>query len=297
MDNEKLNKGRAIIAGKLGGAKAAPCLSGLIVSIADAFALDCGKPEESWPDYVALAVADVDSALERGAAELAQARQGLDSWRLKAGWRESALANAESEARIAKGELATSRAALAMALGQEPFGLQAKAGERTTPEGTPIRSNGAWRDLAALAIKQRDSAIESLRIQITEKEKAQGARDELQERNAALMATIGTLNNQVADTESRYRAESLRANGLESQLADARASVSELKGEAAAIDRALKVAVNSADDYLVNALKWAGEHDKSQAALARLMIALGGAALHTMPGEVLKAYVAIRDSE
>ena len=38
-----------------------------------------------------------------------------------------------------------------------PKELQAKAGERLTPEGKPIRSNTAWRKLAEKALGERDS--------------------------------------------------------------------------------------------------------------------------------------------
>lgn len=73
---EALAHGRAVIAGKLGGAKPAASLESLVASLAEAFGLDRKQPESAWPDYVAAALADVDSDLER----LASA-QAADAWK------------------------------------------------------------------------------------------------------------------------------------------------------------------------------------------------------------------------
>ena len=67
IDAERLAHGRAVISRSLGGARLAHSVDSLVAALAEAFALERAKPAETWPDYVALALAEVDSDLERGA--------------------------------------------------------------------------------------------------------------------------------------------------------------------------------------------------------------------------------------
>jgi len=87
MDQEQLNKGRAVIDGRLGGARAACAITALAVAVREAFDLR-GDAAEAWPDTVAVALADIDSALEVSAARAAVIRD-----------KDSALSHARAEAR------------------------------------------------------------------------------------------------------------------------------------------------------------------------------------------------------
>lgn len=119
IDRERLQHGRALIDGALGGAKPAASLAGLIAATAEAFALTV-QPAERWPDYVAQALAEVDSDLERLAsakAELVACQATRDSAKAEADRvRQSAevnagyLAEAEAELTRVKVELAKATA-------------------------------------------------------------------------------------------------------------------------------------------------------------------------------------------
>lgn len=65
MDYERLEIGKALIEGTLGGAKADPALRALIRAIAN-----CGPwlRASTWPESVVLALADLDSECERAAS-------------------------------------------------------------------------------------------------------------------------------------------------------------------------------------------------------------------------------------
>lgn len=142
MENERLQHGRALIAGTLGGAKPAASLAALIAATGEAFGLDRSKPAEAWPDSVALALAEVDSDLERGASHKA----GESEWR--------------GESAILAGRIATLESALASFEGKAALSLTAKPGERLDSSGLPIRSNSEWRRLALAALAERDLATQ-----------------------------------------------------------------------------------------------------------------------------------------
>lgn len=168
IDPHRLKIGRALVTGGLGGAKAAPALVDVIEATREGFQL--GKDSANWPDYLLAALAEVDSALEASDSAIAQARASNADLRgalkradsdiadLQANCtREGERANeAEGRAAIAEGMAATLRGLLDVARGDMPLSLAAMPGERVDPGGKPIRSNTAWRELAALAVKERD---------------------------------------------------------------------------------------------------------------------------------------------
>lgn len=119
---------------------------------------------------------------------------------------EGKAARLESDLRIANGELATTRGLLAAARGEWPLELRPMAGERQAADGAAIRSNAAWRELAAVAIRQCGEARAE-------------ARDATETRHRQAQA-IRSLN---ADAEA-----------LQSELAEAREALADWRGKALA---------------------------------------------------------------
>lgn len=62
MDKGKIDIGRALVAGLLGGAKPAAPLESLILAISEGYAL--GRNPDNWLDSVMAAIGELDSALE-----------------------------------------------------------------------------------------------------------------------------------------------------------------------------------------------------------------------------------------
>lgn len=138
LDPEQLAKGRALIEKRLGGSSPHAALESLVAAVAEAFALDRRDAAGAWPDYVTAALAQVDSALERGAesenryraeslrangleSELTEARASLAEWKA-----EAVAANRLAEERGVRASREARHAArfqaVAVAVGQTPIG-------------------------------------------------------------------------------------------------------------------------------------------------------------------------------
>lgn len=233
IDKEKLANGRALVSGELGGALPANPLAAVIEAAREAFQL--GRDPANWPDYLLAALGDVDSALEISAARaaiirdkdsaIAQARESNSDLRAalaradsdiarlqgdctregeRANEAEGKAARLESDLRIANGELATTRGLLSALRGEWPLELRPMAGERQTADGAAIRSNAAWRELAAVAIRQRGEALAE-------------ARDSTESLHGANATALGL---------------SERIGALESELAEAREALAEWHAKA-----------------------------------------------------------------
>lgn len=149
IDPERLQHGRAVISRGLGGARLALSVDSLVASLAEAFALDRAKPAEAWPDYVAQALAEVDSDLERLAsakAELAACQAQRDAAKAEAERvRSSAAYQAETIGKL-EAELNDCKAELGKARRDILDGQRARDRAQARANNESIRADAATRD-------------------------------------------------------------------------------------------------------------------------------------------------------
>lgn len=223
MTEERIKIGRAIAMGETGGAKPDSSLVALVAAIRDmSLAAAKGRSYE-WPESALIALADVDSALERGA-------------------------QAASALRVAKSDNATLAAILRAGDADIPQSVAPSPGERVTSEGDAIRSNAAWRAMTVAAVAARDewhakaaaategehkanqraNEMESrYRAESLRCNELAAERDALRERNDNQAATIKAY-------EDRHAAAMKAAESSESELAEAREALADWRGKALA---------------------------------------------------------------
>lgn len=185
MNKERLEHGAAVIKGTLGGARAHASLAAMIAAIDNCF--QTGNSLEAYSDDMVLAIADIDSELEhaatdrarlagvvagnadlrRSASESAKRAEDLqarnDNQAITIGQYEARIRELTSECNIAEGERATHVALIASLRGEKLMELAPTEGERVAPSGDAIRSNTAWRELAAAAIIERNKFMTEAR--------------------------------------------------------------------------------------------------------------------------------------
>lgn len=164
--------------GETGGAKPDSSLVALVAAIRDMTLAAAKGASYEWPDSALIALADVDSALERAA-------------------------NAVSSLRIAKGDNATLRAILQARDSDVPQSIAPSAGERTNSEGNAIRSNAAWRAMATCAVAARDEWHAKARDATEGEHKANQRANEMEGRYRAESLRCNELAQQVETLQSR----------------------------------------------------------------------------------------------
>ena len=271
IDPEKLAIGRALVAGELGGALPASALAAVVETTREAFAL--GRDPAAWPDYLLAALAEVDSALELSAARAVVIRE-----------HESAMA-------IERDQAATLRGLLAAARGEWPLELRPMQGERQTEDGAAIRSNAAWRELAAVAIRQREEKdsryrAESLRCNSLETE----ARELRRERDR--------LKGNLRDCERAESASAMAREALESDIATLQerndtqsGTITNLTKERDSLQSELAEAREALAEWRAKAMRAEAHCERFQA----VALAVGATPIGELPARILAAYTACTD--